>query len=120
MTDRPSSATDWEGSGPVSAARVSPSGSEIFDVIGSDIPGNTTTPVTLSPGQSIDGEVEFNGDLDYYRVTLTAGQTYVFTLNGTGGSPLSDPYLQIYQGSTLRGFDDDAGSGLNSLLYFTA
>src|SRR5262245_32687518 len=83
------------GSAPL--ARLVPEfGAETFDIGGGDLPATTGTTGTLAPGQTVSGEVAANGDRDFYRVTLTAGQTYTFTLTGSGATPLSDPYLLIY------------------------
>lgn len=67
------------------------------------------------------GFVNTVGDDDWYRVELVAGQSYVFTLNGSGGTPLADPYLELRNAAgALIAFDDDFGSGINAMLRFTA
>lgn len=75
----------------------------------------------LTVGQSVDGVLDFNADRDWYRVRLQEGQSYRFTLNSVGDSPVGDPLVRIHnaQGEEL-GFDDDGGDGLNSYLEFTA
>ena len=40
------------------------------------------TSVTV--GGSVSGAIDFAGDADFYSVNLTAGQTYFFSLRGTG------------------------------------
>jgi serralysin len=87
-----------------------------------DIPGNPTTTVTLTPGQTVTSNIGFTGDIDFFEVQLVAGQSYIFTLDATGGTPLGDPYLNLYgsNGVTLIAFDDDNGGNLNSELRFTA
>jgi len=82
---------------------------------------DVNTRARLSLGQSVDGAVDYTGDRDWHRVRLTAGETYRFALNSTGESPLSDPYLRIYnsRGDELAA-DDDGGGELNALLEYTA
>lgn len=86
-----------------------------------DIPGNTSTSATITVGQSVVGDLEVLGDSDWYRVTLTAGETYAISLDGTGNSPVGDTYLRIYDANgTLIAENDDGGGGLDSFLRFTA
>jgi len=92
---------------------------EADESAGVDSVGNTVgTASTLAIGASTNGFVHSAGDRDWYAVTMVAGQSYTFTLNGT---TLTDPYLEIYNSSgTLIGFDDDFGSGINAQLRWTA
>jgi len=46
-------------------------------------------------GASVNSTIAYAGDHDWVRVTLTAGQSYVFTMNGSGGTPLTDPFLAL-------------------------
>ncbi|WP_172901118.1 M10 family metallopeptidase C-terminal domain-containing protein [Sinorhizobium sojae] len=80
--------------------------------------GGTGTTQTLSVGGSLSGYVNTGGDQDWYKITLTAGQTYRFTLDGSNGL---DAYLTLYaaNGGRLGGNDDGAGN-YDSLLTFTA
>ena len=74
------------------------------------IPAFFSVSDTLSPDET-----------DAYRFSLVAGETYTFSLYGDGDSPLTDTYLQFYDANeTLIAFDDDGGSGVNSLFTFTA
>lgn len=85
------------------------------------IPGDSSTTEVLTVGGSRSATLDSVGDHDWYRVSLVAGQSYVFTLTGTGGSPLEDPFLELYSPTgALLAIDDDAGPGINSLLRFTA
>jgi len=74
---------------------------------------------------NIDGNlqqsIDFDGDRDWYRVRLSEGQSYRFTLRSDGESALSDPYLRLYgpAGQEVAA-DDDGGDGLNSYLEYTA
>ena len=42
------------------------------------------------------GQFDLRHDLDYFRVTLVAGQRYVFTMNGTGANPVTVSQLQLF------------------------
>ena len=86
------------------------------------IPSNTGTASTLTiDGASASSVIDTSGDTDWYRITLTAGQSYAFTMNGTGVSALSDPYLEVRDSAgNLVSLDDDGGPGTNSLMHFTA
>lgn len=92
---------------------------EADETAGVDSVGHTTgTASTLAIGASTNGFVNVANDRDWYAVSLVAGQSYSFTLNGVS---LTDPYLEIYNSfGGLIGFDDDFGSGINSLLRWTA
>ncbi len=86
-----------------------------------DALGNMSTIYSMDIGDTFSGSLSLNGDTDWVAVTLIAGQSYTFALDGSGASPLSDPYLRLYDstGSQIA-FDDDGGPGLNSSLTFTA
>jgi hypothetical protein len=85
------------------------------------VPGSISTTFTIAVGGTQVGRVNVGGDDDWYRVELVAGQTYVFTLTGSGASPLQDPYLELRDSDgVLIAIDDDAGTGFSSLLRFTA
>lgn len=82
-----------------------------------DYGANTSTTGRLSAGGSATGRIETAGDHDWFAVTLTAGTSYDFAVNGPG---LTDPYLTLRSGTgTMLAYDDDSGPGLNSLLRFT-
>jgi hypothetical protein len=76
----------------------------------------------VSAGGSVDGVIDFAGDLDWYRIRLEAGQSYRIRLNSAeGDGALSDPYLHLYgaDGSELVA-DDDSGGNLNAYVEFNA
>ena len=84
------------------------------------IPAGTATRETLTVGASVSGAVSPETDRDWFRITLTAGKTYAFTLEGSGATELIDPYLYLYSGAgTQIKFDDDSGPGLTSRITFT-
>ena len=86
----------------------------------SDIAGSTATTSTLAPGGSASSTIATSGDQDWFRISLTAGQTYTFTQNAASGSDL-DCYLRLLNSSgTQLTYSDDDGPGNNSLITFTA
>lgn len=87
-----------------------------------DSVGNSTsTGGRINAGQTINGTLDFPSDSDWYRVRLTEGQSYRFTLNASGDSPIGDPLIRLRdsRGEEVA-VDDDGGEGLNSYLEFTA
>jgi len=101
-----------------------------YRLIASEVPGNVNTysslpaPALVNQTTRTTGDLHATGDQDYHRITLTAGQTYRFNLNGTnfGSGALADPFLELINGANNQvvAFDDDAGPGNNSQLTFTA
>jgi|GEM_PF-538970 len=82
----------------------------------------TTSTITIG-GAAQQSAIDFAGDSDWFRVTLTAGQSYAFALSASGGSPLGDPYLELRDANgTLISIDDDGApaAGVDSLMRFTA
>ena len=83
-----------------------------------DVPGNSTTGVTIAVGATIDNQLEVVGDHDWYRVQLTAGQKITIAVNVL---TLEDPYVYIRSaGGAILGENDDGGGGRGSRLVFTA
>ena len=86
----------------------------------------TDTTETVAVDGSVTAEIDYGGDRDWFAVTLVAGTTYRIDLEGssTGAGTLLDPYLRgIYDsnGNLIAGTtDDDAGTGWNSRVTFTA
>ena len=91
-----------------------------------DLLANTGTGGSVAVGGSANGAIQSDGDRDWFAVTLEAGRTYRFDLQGarTGDGTLTDPYLRgIHDtdGNLIAGTtNDDGGSGLNSRTFFTA
>jgi len=82
-----------------------------------DFTDNTSTTGSVAIGGSSTGVVNSNGDRDWFRVSLLAGQTYRFNLNG---STLGDPTLYLRNSSgTQLAYNDDF-TGLNSQITYTA
>jgi hypothetical protein len=92
-------------------------GSIGFNAVVDDYTATTTTTGRISVGASAKGLVESGGDRDWFRLSLTAGASYRFNLNG---SSLSDPtlYLRNASGGQLA-YNDDY-NGYNSQINFTA
>jgi serralysin len=75
-----------------------------------DIPGDSTTTASLTVGSTVADSLEVSGDHDWFRITLTAGQPVVVTLNGI---TLADPYLYIRDSSgNLLHSNDDVVDGV--------
>ena len=62
------------------------------------------------------------GDFDLFGINLVAGRTYMFSVYGSGATPLQDSIVALFDNtvSTVLAFDDDGGSGTNSLVTYTA
>jgi hypothetical protein len=87
-----------------------------------DAHSNTTsTRGRIRVGQTVNSELGFSGDRDWFRIRLEQGQSYRFALDGAGDTPLSDPLVRLYDGGGAEvAVDDDGGEGLNAYLEFTA
>ena len=91
-----------------------------------DFTASISTVGTVAVNGSATGEIEFDGDRDWFRVELAAGQTYRIDLEGnrTGSGTLSDPYLRgVYDaaGDALADTsNDDGGRGNNARVRFRA
>ncbi|RIX44184.1 MAG: hypothetical protein D3M94_15915 [Rhodocyclales bacterium GT-UBC] len=86
-----------------------------------DYAANTATTGRISVGGSATGRVEVSGDSDWFAVSLNAGQTYRFNLNGTASSGLSDPTLTLFNGTgSVLAQNDDANGTRASQIDFTA
>ena len=83
-----------------------------------DVPGDSTTGVTIAVGATIDDQLEVTGDHDWYRVQLTAGQKITIAVNVL---TLEDPYVYLRNASgAILGENDDGAGGRGSRLVFTA
>jgi hypothetical protein len=86
------------------------------------VPGDATTTATLAIGSAVNGIVNTNGDHDWFKVTLVAGQTYVFRTNATTGANGDiDTFLTLRDtaGASLI-TNDDGGGGTYSAIRYTA
>ena len=99
---------------------------DVTDGIPDDFAAGTGTTGAVAVGGSATGEIDFNGDRDWFAVELDAGSTYQIDLEGedTGAGTLRFPYLYgvhdaggvLIAGTTHHG----GGTGRNSQVYFTA
>jgi hypothetical protein len=86
-----------------------------------NISADRNTRGRVSTGDSVEGALDFANDADWYRVRLQEGQSYRFTLESSGSSPLGDPLLRLRNAAGEEvAVDDDGGEGFNSYLEFTA
>ncbi|HYD89609.1 MAG TPA: PPC domain-containing protein [Vitreimonas sp.] len=84
------------------------------------IANNRSTRGRIDLGDSVNGNLEFPTDTDWYRVRLAEGETYRFTLTSSGDNAF-DPLVRVYDANGQEvAVDDDGGEGLNSYLEFTA
>ena len=76
---------------------------------------------SVAVGGSFTGQINSAGDTDIVTVQLQAGETYSISLRGTGPSALVDPYLYFLDPNGVElASDDDGGTGINSIVTFTA
>jgi methionine-rich copper-binding protein CopC len=79
-----------------------------------------TSGVVTVGGTAASGTINAAGDADLFKVTLTAGTSYVFELSRTSGG-LTDPYLYLYSPSLAElSYDDDSGGSGDARISFTA
>lgn len=83
------------------------------------IAGNAATTAILAAGAAQASSIDFAGDQDWFRLTLTAGWRYSFAMDATAGSSL-DAYLRVLTANGQQLAFNDDGSGLNARLSFTA
>lgn len=86
-----------------------------------DIANNASTTSLMGVNATFVGTLALNGDRDWVRVSLGAGESIQVNLNSFGASAMSDPFVRIYNSNgALIGFDDDGGSGANAQVTFQA
>lgn len=84
------------------------------------ISANRNTRGRINLGASVNGNLDFPTDSDWYRVRLTEGESYRFTLTSDEATGF-DPLVRLYDAAGQEvAMDDDGGAGLNSYLEFTA
>ena len=109
------SATPTPESTPAPSATPDPSiDQELID----DFANNSSTSGVVVIGDVLYGNLESIYDDDWFKVSLTKGSVYRFDLEGI---QLNDPRMSLH-GSNLQEltYDDDGGSGYDSLIEFTA
>ena len=86
--------------------------------------GSISTNFSVIVGSSAAGNIEVEGDVDFFAVQLVAGVTYQIDLEGsrTGSGDLLDPFLTgVFNanGGRVASQDDDDGVSTNSRILFT-
>ena len=88
-----------------------------------NVPGGTSTTVVLTPGANVTSAIDTAGDSDWFRIDLTAGQTYTFSTYLPGGG-LRDSILSLRDATgTIIASNDDVSPTANLLwsqITFTA
>ncbi|MFM9847227.1 MAG: M10 family metallopeptidase C-terminal domain-containing protein [Hyphomicrobiaceae bacterium] len=84
------------------------------------IPGSTSTLEVLAVNSSVNATINPETDQDWFRINLVAGETYTFTLAGSGGAPLNDPYLRLFNSAGVLLAENDDSGGFNSRITFVA
>ena len=88
-----------------------------------DAAGDTSTTATMSVGDEFDGSLTA-GDHDWVQIDLVAGQSYVFSVWGTGGTTagIDDTVLNLRDstGALLATNDDVTATNVFSQIEFTA
>ena len=86
-----------------------------------DLPADIGTSQSIEVGGSFSSELEISGDHDWIAVDLEEGESVEITMNGSGSTPLRDPYLVVRDANGQQiAVDDDSGSGFNSALVLIA
>lgn len=88
-----------------------------------DYPEDSSTTGVVRLNRNAEGAIEREGDADWIRVSLEAGDTYAMAVRGspTGDGTLSDPMMALLDsGGGILATNDDGGDGLNALLEYTA
>ena len=75
-----------------------------------ELSANAATAGRISVGGTATSQIETSGDRDWFRITLEAGETYQFDLEGFGINEISDPFLRLYKDGNLVAFNDDGGT----------
>ncbi|EBW1603786.1 peptidase, partial [Salmonella enterica subsp. enterica serovar Kottbus] len=86
----------------------------------SDIAGSSATGTALRVGGVVASDIAINGDKDWLRVSLVAGQEYVVEIKGAGSDPLLDPVLTLFDQMSVRFGSVDSTSDGPEKAVFTA
>lgn len=85
------------------------------DAVGND----ASTRARIRPGAAIEGSIDYEGDVDAYRLNARTSQRYTIALSSSGASPLQDPYLVVTDADGNELASNDDYEGLNSRLEFS-
>lgn len=88
-----------------------------------DYPAGVFTPASIVPdGPRAQGEIEFEGDVDFLAFDVVAGTEYRIRMlgDGVGSNTLLDPYLRLGDGEyALLAEDDDGALGSSARINYT-
>lgn len=102
------------GSYHLSIAAVLPTGAD-------SVAATTATTGALAVGGSIDGNIDTNGDRDWYAITLAAGQTYLFRTGGIVPDGTVNTRLTLRDAAgTQLSTNDNSGEAAFSAIRYTA
>ena len=106
----------YTGGGPAGAPQP-PSG-EAPQFVGDAIGDNTSSTTTITVGGSLNSLIDHGGDRDYIKVSLVAGQTYTFSLDGQS---MDDGYLELRSSlDVMLDEDDDGGIIRDAFMMYMA
>lgn len=89
--------------------------------LGDSVDGSTATAATLAVAGTTNGNIDSNGDHDFYAITLVAGETYIFRTAGTAAADTTNTVLTLRDASgALLETNDNAGEGNFSAVRYTA
>ena len=89
--------------------------------LGDSVAGSTATAATLAVAGATNGNIDSNGDHDFYAITLVAGETYIFRTAGTTAADTTNTVLTLRDASgNLLETNDNAGQGNFSAVRYTA
>ena len=88
---------------------------------GDFVAGSIATTATLAVAGTTNGNIDSSGDRDYYAITLTAGETYIFRTAGTTATTTTNTVLTLRDGSgNVLETNDNVGEGTFSGVRYTA
>jgi Ca2+-binding RTX toxin-like protein len=86
-----------------------------------DVPGDLSTQYFIEDGDIAHGAIGPDDEWDFFRLNVTAGQTYTVSLVGIGAHRLADPKIEIFDNHfDLWASDDDSLPNWNSTVTFLA
>jgi hypothetical protein len=84
-----------------------------------DVGNDASTRARIQAGRTVTGNIEYEGDGDFYRLSARTNQRYSITLSNAGGDGgLADPFLRVVDGEGNELASNDDADGLNSALEF--
>ncbi|MCP3867798.1 MAG: hypothetical protein GY703_06830 [Gammaproteobacteria bacterium] len=107
--------TDMSATGDYSYS-LGGSGSFTGNRVADDCESDPGTGCTLSPGDSVPGNIESGGDMDWFKVQLIAGRSYLIDLEGAfaGQGTLISPYLSGIYDNNGALLPETAGTNISN------